>query len=267
MKLKIGKIRFLNLYPIFYTLEKECDPELYEFVEGTPSALNAMIREGTVDVSPSSSIEYLRNPDKYTMIEGHSISSTDCIKSILLFSKRPVDKLGGARVLATDQSETSVALLKIILKDFFSLEADIVVADAPLKEGLRDGEAYMMIGDDALKAVRSDIVLDKKNRILTYDLGKIWYERTGHPFVFALWIARKDCCKLDRFQLLIEHLDMARDFAKLNLDEIAEAASKGSFMKKKELVDYWETISYDMNEYHKEGLKLFRKYLADAGDL
>jgi chorismate dehydratase len=61
-RLLIGEIPYANLFPIFYTLKKESDLSGYEFVEGVPSALNKKIREGLIDVSPSSSIEYLRHP-------------------------------------------------------------------------------------------------------------------------------------------------------------------------------------------------------------
>jgi len=46
LKLKIGRIPFANLFPIFYTLEKEFDCSSYEFIDGVPSLLNQMLREG-----------------------------------------------------------------------------------------------------------------------------------------------------------------------------------------------------------------------------
>jgi chorismate dehydratase len=90
-KLKIGRFFYSNLFPIYYMLEKEADCSSYEFVEGVPSYLNREIREGRIDVSPSSSIEYLKNTDRYDLIEGHSISSmgpVGSVSSLLLSPKR-----------------------------------------------------------------------------------------------------------------------------------------------------------------------------------
>ncbi|MGW8273263.1 MAG: MqnA/MqnD/SBP family protein, partial [Thermodesulfovibrionales bacterium] len=73
--LRIGKIRYANLYPVFYTLERECAKSQFTFIEGVPSEVNRLLRDGMVDISPSSSIEYLRASTLYKLIEGHSISS------------------------------------------------------------------------------------------------------------------------------------------------------------------------------------------------
>ena len=93
MKLRIGKIAYENLFPIFYMLQSEFDSPDYEYIEGVPSELNGKIRNGEIDVSPSSSIEYLRNKDKYRLIENNSISSSGPVKSIYLFSRTPIEDL------------------------------------------------------------------------------------------------------------------------------------------------------------------------------
>jgi len=121
-RLRIGKIPYANLFPIFYMIEKESDLSGYEFIEGAPSELNKKIREGLIDISPSSSIEYLRHPDKYTLIENHSISSKGPVGSILLFSKQPIETLDGLSILTSSQSETSVALIQIVMKKFYELQ-------------------------------------------------------------------------------------------------------------------------------------------------
>ena len=124
--LRIGRINYANLFPIFHALlEKAGDSSAYEFVEGVPSFLNRLLREGKVDISPSSSIEYLRRRDKYDILEGHSVSSFGPVGSILLFSRRPIETLNGLTVLTSAQSATSVALLDIILKKFYELDCPL----------------------------------------------------------------------------------------------------------------------------------------------
>ena len=54
--LRIGKIPYANLFPIFYVLERDMDCSQYEFVEGMPSTLNRMLRDGDIDLSPNAKI-------------------------------------------------------------------------------------------------------------------------------------------------------------------------------------------------------------------
>jgi chorismate dehydratase len=134
-KLKIGRIPYANLFPIYYTLEREFDCSAYEFVEGAPSKLNKMLREGQIDVCPSSSVEYLRNPDLYNIIDDISVSSKGKVGSVILFTRRPIETISGKKIMITDQSDTSVALLDIILKRFYEYDYESELSDAPHREG------------------------------------------------------------------------------------------------------------------------------------
>lgn len=266
--LRIGKIAFSNLAPIYYTLEKECLPPHYSFTSGNPAEINKLLREGLVDISPSSSIEYLRRRDRYTLLEDHSISSFGEIRSILLFSKLPIHELGKKTVLSSNQSETSTALLRIVLKKFHGENPDLLVSGLSLAEGLKHYPAYMLIGDSALKSKKliEEMVVDN-NPVHIYDLGEIWFRETGLPFVFALWIARKECCESEEFIRFTEALDDAKSFAKTHFETIAEDTENMDYLSKGELVDYWKNISFDLGEEHLKGLELFRKFLEEEGQL
>lgn len=275
-KLRIGRIPYANLFPIFYALERVGDCSAYEFVEGVPSRLNRMLRDGMVDVSPSSSIEYLRYPSFYRIVEGHSISSRGPVGSIFLFSERPIEELGGADIAVTSQSETSVALLSIILKKFYGLRCTLTVTDDPENSGK---EAFLLIGDDALKygaGVRKRASTEEKNfetaglpvfracGLMMYDLGDIWYNRTGLPFVFALWIMRPEARRNKKlFDKFLADLEHAKEYALQHLLEIAKHAPARSFMSEEDILDYWNKLDYELTEDHKKGLDLFGKYIKE----
>jgi len=254
--LRIGRIRYANLFPIFYMLERSADCSAYEFVEGVPSVVNRLLREGDIDISPSSSIEYLRNEEKYTVLDGHSISSAGPIGSILLFSRRPIETLNGLIVLASSQSETSVALLDIVLNKFYDLDCPLKSTSEPLEKAIETHTAYLLIGDDALREAL------KWPKLYIYDLGDIWHKNTGLPFVFALWIARnawsmEEPALFERFR---KDLDAAKVGALKNLRTIAGESPLLSMLSEDEIVSYWKGISYDLDEEHKKGLELFQKY-------
>ncbi len=256
--MKIGKMAFANLFPLFYMLENKCDCSQYEFIEGVPSDLNEKIRLGQIDISPSSSIEYLRHGGMYGFIQDHSISSKGPVKSIFLFSKKPIEDLNGATVLTTSQSETSVALLDIILRKFYRLSCQLQSSSLSFEEGIGSHPAYMLIGDNAM--LRSS-----KWKGHQYDLGEVWYRETGLPMTYALWIVRKECFGGELFKKFVKDLDFAKKEALDNLGEVAAASPIRQSFSEEELVQYWRGISYDFGEEHKRGLDLFRKYAEEIG--
>jgi chorismate dehydratase len=255
-RLIIGEIPYANLFPIFYMLRKENDISEYEFTEGVPSDLNKKIRNGLIDVSPSSSIEYLRHPEKYELIENHSISSKGPVGSILLFSKKSIEKLDGHTILTSSQSETSAALIRIVLKIFYRLDCSFVSSDRPVEDAFDSGTPYLLIGDEALteELNRSDFNV--------YDIGQEWYKHTGLPFTFALWIARRDCCgdKKDLYLRFVHDLDRAKISALNNFKLIAASCPLKDRLSEEGLVAYWQKISYDLDMEHRKGLELFRRY-------
>jgi chorismate dehydratase len=286
--IKIGKIPYANLFPIFYMLQRECDCSGYKFIEGVPSIVNRLLRSGEIDISPSSSIEYLRHKNKYTLIEGHSISSKGSAGSILLLSREPVEELGGKTVQVSSQSETSVALLGIILRKFYKIECSLESTNESPDSLISKAGAFLVIGDEALKAKKTIsnfkfqiLNKDRNSSLIThhslplniYDLGDLWYRNTGLPFVFALWIARKDSFsqKAQALKRLIQDLQKAKTSALQNFDAIAVALRPllldrySLDITEEELISYWKGISYDLTEEHKKGLELFRKYSEELG--
>lgn len=275
-RLRVGKIPYLNLYPIFYFLQNECDCRDYEFVEDCPSALNGLLRDGLIDASPSSSIEYLRGGDVYELVPGHSISSSGSVRSIMLFSRLPIESMGGGDICVTHQSETSVALLAVILRKFYGIKCRLVVTEEPLGSAVASHPAYLAIGDDALFAASASRKMEvdipegdyalgtMMNRtFFIYDLGRLWHKFTGLPFVFALWILRKEALLekrglLERFKA---DLDGAKRRALRSLPDLAAAAITP--LKPEELVAFWGGISYDFTEEHRRGLELFAGHLRE----
>lgn len=254
-KLRIGKIPYTNLFPIFYTLKKECDCSSYEFVEDMPSVLNRMLRNNDLDISPSSSIEYLRNPSLYKIIDGHSISSKGIVRSILLFTKKPIESLNNGAIHVSSQSETSVALLEIILIKFYGINCRLEPSNNP---EISNADAFLLIGDEALTHGSR---LRVQGLYLIYDLGEIWYKQTGLPFVFALWMARKKQADDELLDKFIQDLNRAKEIALKKLPEIVKHSTVKNFMTEQEIISYWNIIDYDLTESHMKGLGLFDKYL------
>lgn len=275
-KLKVGKIRYLNLLPLFSAIKELALEDKYEFIEGYPSELNIMLRKGMLDISPSSSIEYLRDKQSYNYLDGHSISSRGAVRSILLFSRIPIENICDDRVFATHQSETSIALLKIILKQFYSNDCMIEVTDAPVQEAISNHSAYLAIGDDALEtyhqANRLDLEVPKNCHAMclidhqafyVYDLGELWLHHTELPAVFALWTYRKTLApeKLAQIREFAKDLEAARVHAMKNLRTYAQDAATN--IPAGEVTSYWQRMIYNLPDDCLDGLAMFEKYLTD----
>jgi len=268
-KLRIGRIPYANLFPIFYYLDRQRTRSDYRFIKGVPSKLNRMLREGKLDISPSSSVEYLRNKDKYRILPCFSISSSGPIESILLFSTLPLEELGGKTIAVSSESDTSVALLKIILNEFLSLKCKFkTVKLQTVKSGLSSFPAFLLIGDRAMKEARKiqthdPLPMTPYPSVYTYDLAELWHKHTGLPFVFALWIVRKETLpeKRELLNKLSADLIKANKYAQKHFPLIAKKTSQKEWLTEKGLVSYWKKISYNLTEKHMEGLRLFERCL------
>jgi len=259
LKLQIGHIRYANCTPIFTALANAFDCSSYNFVDGVPSELNAKLRRGEIDVSPSSSIEYAQASDQYCLLPDLSISSIGRVKSVFLFSRIPIEELGGRTVGLTVQSDTSVNLLKILLAKRYGLENSFERTQLPLDEALAQYPALLLIGDAALKSAAL------KHDYRVYDLGELWYQFTGLPFVFALWIARRDAAltKPGPLAQLARDLVAAKELAYNSYPAIAAGCREREWLATEDLVDYWRTISYDLTPAHVDGVRTFFRYACE----
>ncbi len=195
---------------------------------------------------------------------------------MLLFSRVPIESLEGQEVFATHQSATSIALLRIILCRFYQMDCNVRVTEAPFEEAIASHSAYLSIGDEALVAAhkthRIDVESSEPDATLctidhqlfyVYDLSTLWYRNTGLPFVFALWIVRKDSMqrKGDLIRHFTEELDRARDRLPGRLGEISR--STGLPIDPGELENYWKGIIYGLDKHCLKGLERFRQYLVE----
>jgi chorismate dehydratase len=261
--LRIGEIQYLNCTPIFSVLRETCGDAPYCFVQGTPALLNGRLRSGEIDLCPSSSIEYGRNPDSYLILPDLSISADGPVMSVLLFSRVPLEQLDGRALALTDESATSVALLKILLSRMYGFTNSYTVVSGGVSAALADHDAVLLIGD---RALRENLV---DSGCLVYDLGEVWRRLTGYPFVFALWLVRKELVaeKGAELQLLHRQLLRAKRLSLEHIERIAEETAQNCWTSSDFLINYWRVLSYELTPRHLDGLRLFFRYAVECGVL
>jgi chorismate dehydratase len=263
-KLRLGRIDFLNVLPIYYPLEAGIIANPFAIVPGVPSELNELCANGALDISPVSSIEYARRAGLYYIVPDLSISSAGEVKSVLLLSRMPIDRLSGKTVLASSKSHTSVGLLKVLCRLRYGV--DPLFETGTCSDYLSAYElpdACLVIGDEALRLGRSGIFPH------VLDLGSAWFEWTGLPFVFAVWVIRKQSVTEKNGQLpgAIEALLSSKRWGCANIGRICEQAAETGLLEIPELEEYYRCLRFDLNERELSGLKMFYSLLFEAGEL
>lgn len=251
MTLSVGHITYANCVPFFHYLAEAGFRG--RIVEGVPAELNRLLATGAIDVSPSSSFEYGCRWQDYLLLPGHSISSCGPVRSVLLFTAKPIEALDGVEIALTGESATSVNLLRILLREFFGFQkVTYRLPRRPVETLIAEGAPALLIGDRALRAA-----LSASGNV--YDLGELWYRFTGLPFVFALWILRREAAQAKQQEVvaLLRQLTAARTLALASLDVVAAATPERQWMGEAGLVAYWRSMSYDLDERHLAGLRHF----------
>lgn len=260
--LTIGRIDYANVTPLFHALREHFPCDSYRFTGGVPAHLNALLAAEEIDVCTSSSIEYAIHSERYLILPGLSISSVGPVASVLLFSRVPLEELGGREILLSAESATSVNLLRILMGKRYGCSCRYTVSSSPLDEALRTAPAMLLIGDAALRSSLAAAGTD----VHIYDLGSLWHEWTGLPFVFALWFCTRTAARERHGEMLVlaEQLVRAKEYASRERELIADVSPEAAWMGREGLIAYWrENISYELGEDQQEGLRLFYRYAAE----
>ncbi len=261
MTLTVGHITYANCAPFFHFLE-DCGFN-GRIVDGVPFELNRLLAAGELDLCPSSSIEYARHASDYLLLPGHSISSMGAVQSVLLFTDRPLNELSEVPIQITGESATSVALLQVLLQEFFQVGNVTFNRTEPGAVGL-DGQQLplLLIGDRALQAKK-----EMTDSCMVLDLGELWYHFTGLPFVFALWIVNRESArqKGEEIREFLQQLTASRAKSSRSYAALAQAVPESAWMGEKELVEYWQRVSYDLDPLQLEGLRCFYLLLEKNG--
>jgi chorismate dehydratase len=262
--MKIGRIPYINCYPVYGAIDRGRVPLDAELVDGVPTDLNRRMANGELDISVVSAVEYARDAERYLLLPDLAISCDGPVRSVMLFSKRPAGELGGRDVIVSRSSMTSVALLELLFENVWRTRPRFVPGDAEVKDVVLGdtaaGDARLVIGDAAL-------VLGSENRDtfpFVYDLGGVWKEWTGQPFVFAVWVAQRTT---DVKEALIAHASLiaSRDWGLAHLDELAEQAHRATGVAREVCAEYLSGLDYGLSYPHLAGLTEFYRRLVERG--
>ena len=277
--IRLGRIPYINCYPVYGAIDAGVVRLDAELVTGVPTALNAQMARGELDISVVSAIEYARASERYLLLPDLAISCDGPVRSVILFSKRPASELGGRRVIVSRSSMTSVALIELLFENVWHARPEFVPGDAEITDVERFHEeshdARLVIGDAAL-LLGSHVEGRRRGSPtsphppppseygVAYDLGAEWKAWTGQPFVFAVWVAQRTTA-VDKALAVHASLIESRDWGLGHLSALAVRAANATGVDPAVCEEYLSGLDYGLSYPHLAGLTEFFRRLVATG--
>lgn len=259
--LRIGQIKYTNTLPVYFYFDQKRFEDKIDFTQQVPAQLNQAMAKGEIDVGPISSFSYAEHEDQYLVLPDLSVSAKGRVRSIYLFSKKPIEELQEAKIALTNTSATSINLLKVVLEKFLNFSVTYEMCQPVLEEMMTKADAALLIGDEALLAYRTN------TRYLVYDLAELWYRYTGHFMTFALWTVRKEAIR--------QHASLLREVHEAFLDSKEKSLQYLDIMVDYVLtqfggdtatwLEYFRGLTYEFGPEQRRGLEYYFACAADIG--
>lgn len=242
---KISCVSYINSLPFLYGLKNHLFQSQISLELDYPSQCAEKLKTNQVDVGliPVAVLPEISTPH---VIGNFCIGADKEVKTVELLFNSHFDEVN--TIYLDYQSRTSVALLKIIAKDYWKKNFIFIEAKPDFEKKIyKKNEAILLIGDRVFNYEHLF-----KNKI---DLANEWIKHTKLPFVFAIWTANK---KLP--EEFISEFNNALQFGISNIHESID------FLKTDKnyllYLNYLkENISFPIDTLKNEGMNLFLKKL------
>jgi chorismate dehydratase len=228
-------------------------------LDNAPARSAELLEKDRVDAALVPVIAY-QTLSRVKLVPNVCVGAKEKVRSVCLVT-RGID-LADARTVALDvSSRTSVALVKIIFREFFAREPEYRPAEPDLKRMLESSDAALIIGDPALSisdlrsqmshtATEESALHTPHSALRKFDLAELWREHTGLGFIFAMWMTRREQIEID--------FAAARDEGLANADSIAASYAGNLPLTESEIREYLtQNISYTLDDSMLRGMELY----------
>jgi len=248
----IGRVPYLNMAPFFDGLNVNGG---WQWLDVVPRQLGEEAKAGRVIAGPMAVADYLRQSEQFERLGPLGVAVRGRAHSVLLLSRKPIRQLDDATIAVTEQTSTSVLLLRLILEQRYELKPK-----AYERGPAGDADAVLLIGDDALRAQA-----DNRTHPFEVDLAFEWWLWQHLPAVFAVWVIRKDA-SAEQKQQLSRFLQRQLAVNLSRLDAIATDRAASMKLPADRVKAYLQNFIYRLSEPEEQGLAKFSE-LVDAHHL
>lgn len=245
---RIGAVSYLNTKPLIFGLEQFLG-EQDKLSLALPSQLATELSSGDIDIGLIPVVEYFQHPE-FRIVSDAVIACRGPVWSVRVFFRCVPSQV---KTLALDEgSRTSVALSKVLFHARFGYVPETIPLKMTDDPTTVPADAVLVIGDRAMhpELFRPQFQSD-------WDLGQAWFEETGLPFVFAMWVARNDSFARKEWKQILER---TRDHGMRHVREIACSASEKYHLTMEQCEDYLTNyIRFFLRAKERAGLQEFRR--------
>jgi chorismate dehydratase len=255
---RVGHIQFLNCLPLYWGLARTGTLLDLELTKDTPDKLNDQLVRGDLDIAPISLIEFLRNADELVAFPDLAVGCDGPVMSCVIVSQVPLDQLDHARVALGSTSRTSVRLAQLLLAEQYHVTPDYFTCPPDLGVMMQEADAAVLIGDAALRASLHDA---PRLGLQVHDLGQMWKDWTGLPFVFAVWAARKDylASEPESVRKVHEAFLASRDVSLAEVAKVAKQAARWEAFDAELFERYFTTLDFRFGPEQLAGVREFAR--------
>lgn len=255
---RVGHIQFLNCLPLYWGLARTGTLLDLDLSKDTPEKLSEQLIRGELDIAPVTLVEFLRAADDLVAFPDLAVGCDGPVMSCVIVSQKPLDQLDGARIALGSTSRTSVRLAQLLLAEKVGVRPEYYTCPPDLGLMMQEADAAVLIGDAALRANLHD---GPRLGLEVHDLGQMWKDWTGLPFVFAVWAARRDY--LEREPVVVRKVHEAflasRDLSLEEVGKVAEQAARWETFDEPVLERYFTTLDFRFGADQLRGVAEFAR--------
>ena len=179
-KIRVACVGYTNAWP----LTRHLDPATFDVRACVPSAAARLLNQGEVDVGLVPVASLFDKGADWHIVPGLCIGSDGDVDSVLLVGETPIEEWD--EVVLDGESRTSVVLAQILLRGPLGrAQLPVRAVDAGTGAFHAQGRVGAVVIGDAARNLPARLT----TRV---DLGRVWKDWTGLPFVFAVWAGRPD---------------------------------------------------------------------------
>ncbi|MFD0551142.1 menaquinone biosynthetic enzyme MqnA/MqnD family protein [Streptomyces rectiviolaceus] len=260
---RVGHIQFLNCMPLYWGLARTGTLLDFELTKDTPEKLSEQLVRGDLDIAPVTLVEFLKNADDLVAFPDLAVGCDGPVMSCVIVSQVPLDQLDGARVALGSTSRTSVRLAQLLLAERHGVRPDYYTCPPDLGLMMQEADAAVLIGDAALRA---NLIDGPRLGLDVYDLGQMWKDWTGLPFVFAVWAARRDYVEREPAVVHAVHKAFlaSRDLSLEEVGKVSEQAARWEAFDAAVLERYFTTLDFRFGSAQLEGVAEFARRVGET---
>ena len=278
-KRRISIVEYLNTAPLVWGFTDGPLAGKYDLSFTVPSECAEELRRGAADVAIIPAVEYQRIED-LVVLPGMSVAAKGEVRSILVLSRRPIEKT--KRFALDNSSRSSAALVRLLCRGRWGISPEFVEARPDPAAMLAEADAALVIGDPALRvALGLDALAEKKpdgsrccsgdpgefpvpgvETMFVYDVAYEWRAMTGLPCVLAIWAARRDAATPE----VVADFLASKEYGLARIPEIAAVASEKLALPPGGLETYLrDHIDFSLDVENRAGLELYFRMCAEQG--